>query len=207
VGVTTRRTFVNAMLPFTSSESWCPAILPPAGRSAGGAPGLLRGGGTSKIDGRDASGLVHCDSHFQAIDSSHDIECDSQDSEAAMPHITANDLKTRGIAAIEAQLAGGRTEAVVSVRGADRYVVMHLAQYQHLRECELEAALAESRADMAAGRFVAETAQAHVARVQAQIASEAGVPAKASARRARATKAAQPGTSGAVGRGNRTRAG
>ena len=30
-----------------------------------------------------------------------------------MAHITANDLKTRGIAAIEASLVGGRTEAVV----------------------------------------------------------------------------------------------
>ena len=59
-----------------------------------------------------------------------------------MAHITANDLKTRGIAAIEASLAGGRTEAVVSVRGAERYVVMELAQYQRLRECELEASLA-----------------------------------------------------------------
>jgi hypothetical protein len=75
-----------------------------------------------------------------------------------MAHITANDLKTRGIAAIEASLAGGRTEAVVSVRGTERYVVMELAQYQHLRECELEAALAESRAEIAEG---------HLARVRA----------------------------------------
>ena len=65
-----------------------------------------------------------------------------------MTQITANDLKTRGIAAIEASLAGGRTEAMVSVRGAGRFVVMELAQYQHLLECELEAALAESRADI-----------------------------------------------------------
>lgn len=86
-----------------------------------------------------------------------------------MAHITANDLKTRGIAAIEASLAGGRSEAVVSVRGADRYVVMDLAHYQHLRECELEAALAESRADIAAGRFVVETPSQHMARLQALI--------------------------------------
>ena len=94
-----------------------------------------------------------------------------------MAHITANDLKTRGIAAIEALLADGRTEAVVSVRGADRYVVMDLAHYQHLRECELEAALAESRADVAAGRFVTESPQAHLARLQALIASEAAAEA------------------------------
>ena len=84
-----------------------------------------------------------------------------------MAHITANDLKTRGIAAIEASLAGGRTEAVVSVRGTERYVVMELAQYQHLRECELEAALAESRAEIADGRFVAESPAEHLARLRA----------------------------------------
>ena len=89
-----------------------------------------------------------------------------------MAHITANDLKTRGIAAIEALLGDGRTEAVVSVRGADRYVVMELAHYQHLRECELEAALAESRADIAAGRFVVESPEAHLARLQSLIAEE-----------------------------------
>ena len=89
-----------------------------------------------------------------------------------MTQITANDLKTRGIAAIEASLAGGRTEAMVSVRGADRFVVMELAQYQHLRECELEAALAESRADIVAGRYVVESAAAHVGRVQALVAGE-----------------------------------
>ena len=89
-----------------------------------------------------------------------------------LAHITANDLKTRGIAAIEALLADGRTEAVVSVRGADRYVVMDLAHYQHLRVCELEAALAESRDDLAAGRFVTESPQAHLARLQALIASD-----------------------------------
>ena len=98
-----------------------------------------------------------------------------------MAQITANDLKTRGVAAIEASLADGRTEAVVSVRGADRYVVMDVAQYQHLRECELEAALAESRADIAAGRFVTESAGEHVARVHGIIAKEAvpvAVPSK-----------------------------
>jgi hypothetical protein len=90
-----------------------------------------------------------------------------------MSHITANDLKTRGIAAIEALLIDGRTEAVVSVRGADRYVVMDLAHYQHLRECELEAALAESRAEVAAGRYVIESPQAHLERLQSRIASDA----------------------------------
>ena len=89
-----------------------------------------------------------------------------------MSQLTANDLKTRGIAAIEASLAGGRTEAIVSVRGADRYVVMELTHYQHLRECELEAALAETRADIAAGRFVIESSAQHMTRLHALIASD-----------------------------------
>ena len=104
-----------------------------------------------------------------------------------MPNITANDLKTRGIAAIEAELADGRTEAVVSVRGADRYVVMDLAHYQHLRECELEAALAESRADIAAGRFVVESAEQHVARLQAQLAADLATAPKPAADKPPAT--------------------
>ena len=58
------------------------------------------------------------------------------------------------------------------MRGADRYVVMELAQYQHLRECELEAALAQSRADIAAGRFTAESPAEHVTRLQAMIAAD-----------------------------------
>lgn len=110
-----------------------------------------------------------------------------------MAHITANDLKTRGIAAIEELLGDGRTEAVVSVRGADRYVVMELAHYQHLRECELEAALAESRADIAASRFVVESPQAHLARLQALIVEEDGAaPAPAPGSTAGAAATASP---------------
>ena len=81
-----------------------------------------------------------------------------------MSHISANDLKTKGVAAIEAALSQA-PEAIVSVRGKDRFVVMDLAPYQYLRECELDAALAETRADLTAGRFVEETAAEHVARL------------------------------------------
>jgi hypothetical protein len=81
-----------------------------------------------------------------------------------MSHISANDLKTKGIAAIEAAL-GEAQEAIVSVRGKDKFVVMDIAHYHYLRECELDAALAETRADLAAGRFVQESAEAHLARL------------------------------------------
>jgi len=82
-----------------------------------------------------------------------------------MSQLTANDLKTKGIAAIEAALAE-RQEVIVSVRGKDRFVVMGIEQYHHLRECELEAALAETRADIKAGRFVKESPAAHIKRVK-----------------------------------------
>lgn len=86
-----------------------------------------------------------------------------------MPQLTANDLKTKGIAAIEAVLAE-RQEAIVSVRGKDRFVVMKIEQYHYLRECELEAALAETHADIKAGRFVKESPAAHVERVKKSVA-------------------------------------
>lgn len=96
----------------------------------------------------------------------------------AMSHLSANDLKTGGIAAIEAALEG-QPEAIISVRGKDRFVVMDLAHYHYLRECELDAALAQSRADVAAGRFVVESAQAHVARLDAMLtAHEPAAPYK-----------------------------
>ena len=81
-----------------------------------------------------------------------------------MTHISANDLKTKGIAAIEFALSAG-SEAIISVRGKDKFVVMDMAHYHYLRECELDAALAETRADLAAGRMVQESAADHLARL------------------------------------------
>jgi len=87
--------------------------------------------------------------------------------EVVISRISANDLKTRGVAAIEAALST-ESEVIVSVRGQERYVVMDIAHYHYLRECELEAALAETRADLAAGRAVRESPEAHLARLAAQ---------------------------------------
>lgn len=81
-----------------------------------------------------------------------------------MSPISANDLKTRGVGAIDEALQE-QPEAAVTVRGEVRYVVMRKEQYQYLRECELEAALAESRADLDAGRFVKETVAQHLRRI------------------------------------------
>ena len=82
-----------------------------------------------------------------------------------MGTVVANDLKTKGIKAIEEALAG-QLEAPVSVRGQVKYVVMSQQQYQYLRECELEAALAESRTDLVGGRFFKETVAQHIKRLK-----------------------------------------
>lgn len=78
--------------------------------------------------------------------------------------ITANDLKTKGVAKIEEATSSG-DEAIITVRGQQRYVVLSVELYNYLRECELEAALAESRRDVEAGRTVSESVEEHVARI------------------------------------------
>jgi hypothetical protein len=83
-----------------------------------------------------------------------------------MPHISANDLKIKGVSVIETMLAT-QPEAIISVRGKERFVVMDMDHYHYLRECELESALAQTRADLAEGRFVKGSAEDHLARLKA----------------------------------------
>ena len=82
-----------------------------------------------------------------------------------MNAISANELKTKGVSAIQAVL-DLQSEAVISVRGKQRFIVMDIAHYQYLRECELSAAIIESKADMAEGRYVIESAEEHLARLE-----------------------------------------
>ena len=79
-----------------------------------------------------------------------------------MPTITANDIKRRGVTSI-AEILETSQEATISVRGKKKYVVMSIQQYQHMRECELEAAILEAREDHKAGRISDKTIQEHIA--------------------------------------------
>ena len=81
-----------------------------------------------------------------------------------MKTITANELKVRGVSAVEECLAQD-DEVVVSVRGRDTYVVMRIEKYAGLREFELDRALREARADYDAGRVVREPVDAHLERL------------------------------------------
>ncbi|MDA3948484.1 MAG: prevent-host-death protein [Spirochaeta sp.] len=78
--------------------------------------------------------------------------------------ITANELKTKGVATIEDATSSGE-EAIITIRGKQRYVVLSVEHYNYLRECELEAAIADSRRDVAEGRTVAESVAEHIARI------------------------------------------
>jgi len=81
--------------------------------------------------------------------------------------ITANDLKTKGIACVEESLTD-KTEDIITVRGKECYVVMKIEQYHYLREMELEAALHEARRDMASRQFSKDTVDQHVDDIFAQ---------------------------------------
>jgi PHD/YefM family antitoxin component YafN of YafNO toxin-antitoxin module len=85
-----------------------------------------------------------------------------------MTMVTANDLKTKGISDIERILQDAH-EVVISVRGKPRYVVMEIAYYDYLRECEIASAWLQGRADIAAGHYRQESADEHMARIRREL--------------------------------------
>ena len=82
-----------------------------------------------------------------------------------MKAISANELKTRGVSSIEAALQD-EEEAIISVRGKDRYVVMDLETYNRLRVCELEAALYQARREISEGKGIEESVEDHLDRIR-----------------------------------------
>ncbi|QSZ41609.1 hypothetical protein GJV85_05645 [Sulfurimonas aquatica] len=75
--------------------------------------------------------------------------------------IMANDLKTRGVTLLDEALKQD-DEAIISVRGKSKYVVMNLEHYNYLRECELEAALMETHKEIKEGKAKILTADEHI---------------------------------------------
>ena len=78
--------------------------------------------------------------------------------------ITANELKTRGVSRLD-EVTAESGEAGISVHGKRKYVVLSVEEYAYLRECELEAALAESRRDLEAGNVIVESVEDHIKRI------------------------------------------
>ncbi|MFZ2657567.1 MAG: hypothetical protein WAX69_21710 [Victivallales bacterium] len=83
-----------------------------------------------------------------------------------MNALSANELKTRGISALHL-LNQENQEAMITVRGREKYVVMTVEQYNHLRECELEAALLETKKDVEDGNIIIESVAKHIKRIRA----------------------------------------
>ena len=81
-----------------------------------------------------------------------------------MNAITANELKIRGVSAVEDRLKD-EEEVIISVRGRGRYVVMSLEKYARLREFELDMAVMEARADYKDGNIITESVEDHMKRV------------------------------------------
>lgn len=78
--------------------------------------------------------------------------------------ITANELKTKGISVLDKENAE-ESEIIVTIRGKSKYIILPIEKYNYLRECELEAALLETKRDIKAGKYVKESVEKHVRRV------------------------------------------
>jgi hypothetical protein len=78
--------------------------------------------------------------------------------------ITANDLKVKGITAIDDITSSGY-EAVITVRGKQKYVVMTIEEYNKLREYELTGAIIEAKNDIKNGKFKKGSVEEHMKRL------------------------------------------
>ncbi len=78
--------------------------------------------------------------------------------------ITANDLKTKGVSILNDESAD-ESEVIITVHGKSKYVVIPIEKYNYLRECELDAALSETKKDIKEGKFVKESVDKHIKRI------------------------------------------
>ncbi len=85
-----------------------------------------------------------------------------------MATVTANDLKTKGVSALDPIIKEHKA-AMITVRGRSKYVVMDMDTYNHLRECELEAALIETRKELKLGEVHEDTIEKHIRRITSEV--------------------------------------
>jgi len=78
--------------------------------------------------------------------------------------ITANELKVKGITAIE-ELVPENDGVIITVRGKEKYVVLSIEEYNQLRELELESAIQQVRKEISEGKFKAGSIADHLERV------------------------------------------
>ena len=85
-----------------------------------------------------------------------------------MSAVIAGEIKKRGVSALAAALVDD-DEAIITVRGESRYVVMTLQKYNQLRELELTQAVREARADYEANRVADRSVEDHMQRIDDEI--------------------------------------
>jgi len=85
-----------------------------------------------------------------------------------METITANELKIKGVSAINDNLLKNQ-EIVVSVHGKNKYILMDMDRYNYLRECELTAAVAESLKEYQSRDYISESVDDHIRRIKDEL--------------------------------------
>ncbi len=78
--------------------------------------------------------------------------------------ISANELKVNGVSLLQ-KITDEQDEAIITVRGKQKFVVLTIAEYNRLRECELEAAYLESLEDIKNGRIHEDSVDDHISRI------------------------------------------
>ena len=81
--------------------------------------------------------------------------------------LTASELKQKGASALK-DATSSDSAIIITVRGKNEYVVLPMAAYNSLRECELEIALIESRRDIKNGKFIEESVEEHIRRITSE---------------------------------------
>ena len=69
-----------------------------------------------------------------------------------MIEITANEIKTKGVSVLDVIEKDG-DDAVITVKGKRKYIVIPIEKYNNIREMELEIALSEVKKDIAEGKY------------------------------------------------------
>jgi prevent-host-death family protein len=78
--------------------------------------------------------------------------------------ITANELKTKGVKLIE-KVTAHNSEAIITVRGKNKYVILSIEDYNQLREYELDTAIKESQKDILFGKVFNDSIEEHIKRI------------------------------------------
>jgi hypothetical protein len=74
--------------------------------------------------------------------------------------ITANEIKKQGISSLH-----NAEEALITIRGKPRYVILDINSYEKFREMELIMALDAAKKEIAKGKYHVENPEKHIERI------------------------------------------